>query len=390
MPAPSPIQIRYGNSGLLGQAVALAAQNQARQRQGDQDMQFLMNTLQHHNAMQEMVTNNAFEAQKLQLAHAYNNAQAAPPADNYVNKGFDPTSDAMLKNTYFNSAAADLPSDQATNLKALISNRNVSPDEFRSVIFDATKKAQTRSDEDADAKSKAEYVKSATAGMSPADAAALNSMVGDKKTTLAQIRTAADAIRSRQTVLPRTQLVVEAAGIDNQARTLKQQMDSVRRAINKATGGQIDPEATPPEALNPAYRDPSQGVAGFGSRLNDRLNPFSSSTGLVSGGVDPAIMQQYIAYQKMKQKLAALLTQRQQLMGKYQTPAAFNAMTPAGQAEMTPAGNPAAGISISPSHGFPAPAAGGVINVNGATAPANGPKPVSAMSDEELLQALQQ
>lgn len=389
MPAPTPIQIRYGPSGLLGQAVATAAANNAFANHFDQqkadDMQFIRGTQQHANAMQEQAANQAYEANRLQLAHAY---ATLPQQQQQQQVTGDPNSDALLKSTYLNNAGTDLPPDQAAQFKALIGNRNVSPQEFQNVIFDSQKRNTTRTNEANDAQSKQEFIRSATAGMSPADAAGLSALAGDKSVSLAQIRTAADAIRSRNTVLPRTKLALEAEGLDMQSRQLRSEMDGIARAMGKIG---LNPETTSPASLNPTYADPNAATyntMGVGQSIKDSvLVPGTGS--LVKGGQDAETVRAYFDYQKKKKQLQDIIARRQQLLMQYNNPQAFNAM--AGNTGQPAPAAPGGMIDIHPSAGFPdAPAGGGVLNMGQPAPAAAGPRPASAMSDAELLQALQQ
>lgn len=309
MPAPTPIQIRYGPSGLLGQAVALAASRGAQQ---DQDYQFINSMTAHKNRTDELLMDDALQSRRLQLAHGYRVAQEQNPEQgSYVDNGTSDVGSQALKNTYLTSAAADLPEDQASQLRSLITNRGVTPEQFRSVVFDATRKAKDKTDKDTELQNRRNYVKAASEGLSPQDAATLSAMAEDPRVDVSQIRTAADVIKNRNTVLPRTRLTLQAQGIDMQARQLKGIMDNATRSLAKIG---IDPESTPPAALNPTYKDAEAGVThgqGFFGNIGDT---YAGTGNLVTGGQPPEVMQQYTSYHKAKQAYNQLLAQRQQLL----------------------------------------------------------------------------
>lgn len=313
MPAPTPIQIRYGPSGLLGQAVSLAASRGAQQ---DQDWQFINSMIGHKNRTDELTMDDALQSHRLQLAHSYRVSQEQSPDQSYYsgasNPGAGDAANTALKNTYLNSAAADLPDDQKSQLATLMSNRNITPEQFRGVLFDATKKAKDKTDEDTELTSRRNFVKAATQGLSPEDAATLSSMAEDKKVSTAQLRTAVDSIRGRNAVEQRHGVNLQAQSIDMQAHKSKNDMDTLARVLAKLG---VNPEG-PSAGLNPTYADANASTIrtmGVGQSIKDSpLWPGSGS--LVSGGQSPDVMQQVIAYAKAKRQYSDLLAQRQALV----------------------------------------------------------------------------
>jgi hypothetical protein len=324
MPAPTPIQIRYGPSGLLGQAVSLAASRGAQQ---DQDYQFINSMTQHKNRMDEALLDDGIQSRQLQLAHSYRVSQEQnPDQGSYFSGASNPgaidAANLSLKNTYLTSAEGDLPQDQASRLRSLIGNRNISPEQFRSVLFDATKKAKVKTDEDTELASRRNYVKAASQGFSPEDTATLNAMAEDKNVNIGQIRTAADVIKNRNTAIPRARLASQTHGIDDQIRSSQKNLENLRRGLIKTTtdpdhpDATVDPETATPASLNPTYANATT-PTGRSMGAMDAVKDIPGVPGhgsLVSGGVPPAVWAQYVAYQKEKQNLDALRNRRNQLV----------------------------------------------------------------------------
>lgn len=328
MPAPTSIRIRYGDAGLLGRSVAQAASAQAQADQANRgaalDAQLIGQMLDHTNRLQEQQFASDLDANRLQAAYALRRSvsQPEPTSGEYyagVGVGGGADASAALKNAMLDNSPV---SDTAKlNLKALVGRRDVTPDQLRSVIFEAEK---TEKNSQADAEKsqsrdqKTKYVQAASKGMNEQDAATLAAMVDDDKVSLAQIRTAADAIRQRNTVLPRTALALNSAALDRQQQQIKGQMDSITRGLAKLG---INPEATDPASFNPTFRDPSKGVEGFGARINDKVNPFSHGN-LVTPNPNQEAFQAYVAYHKLKRQFNDLAAQRQALLTQSANPSA--------------------------------------------------------------------
>lgn len=309
MPAPTPIQIRYGPAGLLAQAASLSGQGDAWQNQHAQDMQFINNQLSNADRIQQQViAGQQQSANRLQTAYAQTQPQVAqqPPVDN----------DTLLKQTYLQSAAADIPDAEKANLAALAGSRMVKPDQFRLAVADAAKRGSQSTNDAQDVASKADYAKQTLPQIPPESQAAFQALAADRKTTAAQLRVAGDAIIARTGLAKRVQSSQQIQGIDNQARVIKAQMEQMVRAAAKEG---IDLNTIKPSDANPTYRDPSQGVSsgdstsGFFNRVADKTLPGAGGT-LVSGG-NPLAMKAMVAYQRMKNDLQTLQSKRDAIAG---------------------------------------------------------------------------
>lgn len=338
MPAPTSIRIRYGDAGLLGSAVAAAASAEAAQRNYDQqhasDMALIGQFLDHKNRTDEIQMQSALEDNKLQAAYALQRANnnARQPVDPYAYGNPSADAGSALKTAMLNNSP--IGDTGKMSLKDLVNRRDITPEQFRSVVFEAEKTEKNAQTEATKAKSreqKSKYVEAATKGMNPQDAASIASMVDDDNVSLAQIRTAADSIHNRSTVLPRTQLAMATAGIDKQQSVIRSQMETIARSLTKLG---VNPETVNPASFNPTYRDPSQGVAGFGARINDKLNPFSNSTGLITPNPNADAFKAYKAYHRLKQQFNALAAQRQALLTNGGNPSAAPAVDKMSDAEL--------------------------------------------------------
>lgn len=312
MPAPTPIQIRYGPAGLLAQAASLVGQGDQWQAQHAQDMQFINSRLANADRLQQDVLNSQQNANRLQQAYAAR--QPAPTSYDAATQGGD--QNTLLKNTYLQSAANDIPDAEKANLAALAGSKLVSPDQFRLAVADAAKRGAASTNETTEAASKAEYAKQVVQNMPPEAQAGFLALAQDKKTSAAQLRVAGDAIIQRAGLGKRVQTSQQIRGLDNQSLAIKQQMEQLVRAAAKEG---IDLNTMTPAQANPTYRDPSQGVSsgdatsGIFNRVADKVLPGAGGT-LVSGG-NPQAMKIMVAYQKMKNQLNTLQSQRASLAG---------------------------------------------------------------------------
>lgn len=309
MPAPTPIQIRYGPAGLLAQAASLTGQGEAWQNQHAQDMQFINSRLQNADRLQQqVVAGQQQDANRLQNAYAQTQPQQVqtPALDN----------DTLLKQTYLQSAASDIPDAEKASLQALAGSRMVKPDQFRLAVADAAKRGAQTTNDAAEEASKADYANQVAGNLPPEAKAGFLALAKDKKITAAQLRTAGDSILQRTAVATRVQKTQQIQGIDNQARTIKAQMDALVRAAAKEG---VDLNTATPASANPTYRNPSQGVgsgdatSGFFNRVADKLLPGAGGT-LVTPG-NPTAHAAMVTYARMKNDLQTLKAKRDAIAG---------------------------------------------------------------------------
>lgn len=341
MPAPTPIRIRYGNAGLLGQSVAAAASAEASNanydRQHASDTALIGQMLNHSNRMQEMQLGSELDAHKLQAAYALqranNNARQPAPAETYyagpLAAGGSGDAAAMLKAAMLSNAPVG--ESGKMSLTNLVNRKDITPEQFRSVVFEAEKTEKNTKDAADRAKSreqKQKYVTAATQGMNEQDAATIGSMVDDDRVSLSQIRVAADTVRQRNTILPRTKLALTSAAIDKQQSLVRQQMDALARALGKAD---INPEASSPADLNPTYQNPKDLT--FKQGFGEAFNPLYDANLVQPGNV--AARQAYIAYHRLKRQFNDLAAKREALLTGGSNPSAAD---PAAGSDSDPLG----------------------------------------------------
>lgn len=250
MPAPTPIQIRYGPAGLLAQAASAAGQGDAWQNQHAQDMQFINNQLSNADRIQQQVIAGQQQAPN-RLQQAY--AQQQPQPD------MNPDQIA-LKNSYLQSAMGDLPDDQKANLATLARSNSVTAEQFAKAVGDAAKRNSQATTDAGEDTTKAAYVQSILPNISEADKPGLLALAQDRKTTAAQLRAAGDAIIQRNALAQRvaaqqqnqgqrTQTAQQNANLEKQIEQVTAHMNIMAKALSS---NGVDVNASPAQ-LNPAF-----------------------------------------------------------------------------------------------------------------------------------------
>ena len=243
MPAPVPIQIRYGPAGLLGQAAAAAGSYQGFSQQRDRDVNFLNNEM--NRRQQSLIAQQQLEqeSRKLEMAHALELERLRGSSATHPSSFGSPMAEsiAAMKQSYLNNAlSAGVEGPQKDILTQLLSDPNVDPSMFKNVadqsrlVADETAR-QARSVQKAglDRTAKAGYLKNIQ-GRLPADAsAALQFMASDDNVDMEKFRVAADAATTRANVAVRTKMGKQVQDIDDQINQLQEYQSAIEREMVK-------------------------------------------------------------------------------------------------------------------------------------------------------------
>lgn len=258
--APSPIRIRYGNDGLLGQAAAQVGESAAH----DRDLSFLSREMDRRARSYEFAQNNELESRKLQLAHEQSLAQQQPQQQYNYGSPFTQAVATAKQAALAKSSGAVSDAAQPL-LSAMASDPSVDAPQFASLLNHELEKTSTQKRQaEQDAQKKA----------------------------------------NAQTILPRTKFAYTMQGLDNQMRDLRQSMQQIRTRLAKQG---INPENAP-ASLNPEVSTPEFSDSFFG-RVGAALLPGTNQPE-VTGGAPPETREAYQIYHRLKHELDQLQAQR--------------------------------------------------------------------------------
>jgi|GEM_PF-2771236 len=334
MPAPVPIQIRYGPAGLALQAAASAAYNQQASidadRQRAMDMQFLNSELNRRERMAEFAAQNEQELRKLQMAEEFQRQQAEANRQQqqqqplyFTGNGVGDSLQKMKAALAQQAEAAGVTGPQLDLIKQVAADPKADINTLHSVTTDAMRQAQLSKSIQQNREAKTQYLTEAAKRVPGIDVQ-FKPMLDDDKFSAQDLRVAIDAEINRRNVGIRTKLSKQESNLDDQIGTVQQQMKAIEKTLRDAG---VDPNASSAK-LNPQVADLSGTTRGLGfwGNIKDAM-PFLSGNP-VSGG-DPGLMESLIAYWRAKRQLDALMKQREAVVDQFVAADAAMSPTPA-------------------------------------------------------------
>jgi hypothetical protein len=307
--APSPIQIRYGDNGVLGQAAAAVGHQNGFNQQKALDMRFLSDEATRRQQSYEYAQNNEMEGRKLQLAHDQLLAREQPAQSYTGGGGVSPFTQAVSQAKQLSLAKSQgtVSDTDAPLLHAAASDPSVDAPQFVEMLNKSMSRRQKETQQAGDKQAKQAFIKQIGSKLPPEEATALQVLADSDEVDLPKLRVAVSEAMSRHAVLPRTKLAYDVQGVDNQMRQIRERMQQVSGQMQKLG---VNPEASPAE-LNPTYADPNAATfntLGIKGSMVD--SPFIPGSGnLVSGG-NPDGMKALMIYAGLKHQLDQLQAQR--------------------------------------------------------------------------------
>lgn len=296
MPAPTPINIRYGDDGLLGAAaaqsgygqglLALRDRNQqlAAQQQG-QDLNFIANNrAQLEQQAQFQQQQAASRINELKNAHDLRLQQlqgsSTPTSGYFEGNGSNPLAASIQKAKQAAVATKlngiNLPPDQQSMIDGLVNDQKVPYNQVEGVVDDIVRKSQS----DRTAAQGAQRIKDQEAA--------------DKLRVQQQTQRESDI---DQRSLRRSNV----EGIDNEIGQLRRQEAALQRVV---------PPGATPSSFNPTVADPNLATArteGFAGSLKDAAY---GGGNLVTGG-DQAGLQAFTELARVQRRISDLQAARQ-------------------------------------------------------------------------------
>lgn len=310
MPAPAPIRIRYGQAGLLGQAVAEAATGERQSRQAAADMALISQMLDHSNRLKEMEFASELDANKLQAAYALHRSRQQPADEQqplyYAGPNAassDPAS--VYKNALLAQSGVDAETEPS--LRQALNNPKITPEQAHNLITTArNRKAQTEKEQKL---AKSKESKQKFYDTLDADAKAhVGPYLDDDNMTLSQMRIAAKDLAMQKTATARVDAFNEGQIRQAKVRQLAGDMSTISKQMQKDF--KINPEIATPASFNPQYADRSDdspfGAMGVFGAVRDL--PFVPGSGSLVKGKDLATNKAWAAYVEYLQKKQQLQT----------------------------------------------------------------------------------
>jgi len=271
MPAPMPIQIRYGPSGLLAQAAAASGgyagqveasrYNQMRYQQQQQQDQSFLAQMQNQQMQREQMANQQemqqqqleLEAQKLQMAQ-----RGATPTSNAAYDSSSPLAHSIMnmKNGYLNSAMSEgVTGDAQKMLEMAAKDPNVTVDAFQrlsqeqgNVARKGTELAGKEANQKAAIADKQAIFDSLASQLPAGYADAFEAMVQDGSVSSAQLRMGIAEKLQQMGQVDQANRGRQIGGIDDQ-------IDAIERQMKEMRVGGVDPNQAPAE-LSGKFRQP--------------------------------------------------------------------------------------------------------------------------------------
>jgi hypothetical protein len=323
MPAPTPIQIRYGPTGLLAEAAAQVGQNAglldaqgALEQRRRLEAELWSQELARRQQDRQFSATMAMQANQLQEAHRMNVARGSTPTSEQSFSASSPLAQSIqnLKGTYLRMATDQgVEGETRTMLEAAAADPGVDTNAFKTLASDAERTAfrvREQGQKTAEAKSskqaKKAYLDSLASSLPPQYVTAFQAMVDDDSVSSPQLRTAVAGAMSQLQSEARVESGRLISGIDNNIRDVERDIDA-RLKVG------VNPEATP-ASYNPTLLE----SGGFFSNLGDAYVPGFHSN-LVEGGKQGDLTAR-IEFARLQNKLDALKKQREQLARGGETP----------------------------------------------------------------------
>lgn len=329
MPAPVPIQIRYGDNGVIGAAAAAAGSGQAWQRQKQMDMQLISQMLQNkvqaslqedQQAHEDQLSNDAFAMQRA-------NQQAQPQQTYYDNA--NPSGDpayAQKKMTMDRLIAAGVSGPNLAVMQGGLSNKNINSAYYETMADEIKKADEKQKHEDREIAEKNAFVKSLT----PERQKLLEPLAAAHDISSTQLRLAnveedrkGESEQKQAALMQKAMAASEVQGIQDQINFEQQRLAHMQSTFEKDHKGVA---LDNPAAGTPEYADPNQakftstykpwtniGESFFNTGgATDPLTHKPIAGGRLVGGGDPMGLQARVEIERQKRKIASLENARQQ------------------------------------------------------------------------------
>lgn len=199
MPAPVPIQIRYGDNGVIGAAAAGAGAGAAFQRQKAMDMQLISQMLQNKVQASLQEDQQAHEDQLSNDAFAMQRAAQQPQTGGYYamsDLSADPGS-AMKQMSLDTARAAGVQGPELAILEGAASNKNINAAYFESMTDEMKKRAAAAKKTKDNATEKQAYLNSLGNTLPPEEMTKLKSLSESGDMDINQFRTSVGQSQSR-------------------------------------------------------------------------------------------------------------------------------------------------------------------------------------------------
>jgi hypothetical protein len=360
MPAPVPIQIRYGDDGLLGLAASQAGASGAFQRQKAMDMQLISQMLQNkvqaslqedQQAHEDQLSNDAFAMQRA----------AQPPQQTYFSMADQASANdpglAMKQMSLATAKAAGVEGPELAILEGAASNKHINAAYFETMTDEMKKRASTAAGKKRNVSEKQAYFNSLGNSMPPEELAKLKPLADSEDMDLAQFRTSVGQSQGQQIAAAKqaemeqkaiVQMNISAMNdkinqaqgelkamqredVASQDKELDQRLrsnigsgmsyDEARSEAEKALGGKGAVEPTVGEILSSGVRAMIPGVESVSPSYKER------ATAAMRG--DPMGLRRKIDMKQKQSQIDALQKQRDELIASVGLPAMRTAGTPA-------------------------------------------------------------
>jgi len=355
MPAPTPIQIRYGDNGLLGQAAAAAGAGRAWNQRKAMDMDFLTRELDRRQRAEELDAARVFEANQLQQAQQMQmeriQASQQPQIDNFYRMSAptitDPSS-AMKMMSLETAKAAGVAGPELAILEGAANNKNINAAYFESMADEIKTRSAATASKKKDVSEKQAYFNSLGNTLPPEDMANLKALSESEDMNIAQFRTAVSDSKNRAAVaakqnemMQKAQVAIAVQGVDDKINQLQAELktmekdaqDEREKSIEGRTrfgigeGQSYDESRAAAQAATPAgtseadFSPKEEPGSAIGRALMSLPgNPFGANQmGELLGGKpttsggDPMGLERFKAIARKKRELQALQQERQNL-----------------------------------------------------------------------------